>query len=220
MEKFKEVLKVILSFILGTALSYIIKLFTGIEQLVFVLCIIIIVILFSIIIFQKYKENRMVRNAVIIFLMNDNDELLLVHNHTHKILLPPCKTMKAYEMHHQAVERVIKNQVGLTKEQYKIDERFHRKTKNLFRVLDFPAPYAAQQEFSTRQSKRIRFHYSFIYVYKLKPNVEIDETIDFFPRFFSLAQIEQIEEKLRPFQDIIMRYREMINDINQNSANP
>ena len=57
-------------------------------------------------------------------------------------------------------------------------------------------------------------------MYKLKPNVEIDETIDFFPRFFSLAQIEQIEEKLRPFQDIIIRYREMINDINQNSANP
>ena len=89
MERFKEVLKVILSFILGTALSYIIKLFTGVEQFVFILCIIIIVILLSIIVFQKYKENKIVRNAVIIFLLNDDNELLLVHNHTHRILLPP-----------------------------------------------------------------------------------------------------------------------------------
>lgn len=210
MEKIKEVLKIILPFIFGAALSYIIKLFNGIEQFVFILCVIVIIILLVIIALQKYKESKNVRFALIIFLLNEKDELLLTFNHTHKILLPPCKTMKTYEMPHQAVERILKDQVGLEKDAYEIDTRFHKNTGNFYRVLDCPAPYAAQQEFSTKQSKRIRFHYSLIYVYKLKAGIEIDETTDFFPRFFSMLQIGEIEENIKPFQDIIMRYKEIM----------
>jgi len=216
-DSLKKFFTIVLSFILGTAISYITKLFAGVEQFIFVLCIIIIILLVGIVIFQKYKENKRVRFAIIIFLLNDQDELLLVHNHTHEILLPPCKTMKVFEMPHQAVERVLKEQVGINKNMYVIDERFHEKPNNMFRVLDCPAPYAAQQEFSTRQSGRIRFHYSFIYVYKLKHDAVIDDTTDFFPRFFNLTQINTIEEKLKPFQDIILRYEKMLSFINSHN---
>lgn len=132
MEKVKEFLKIILPFIFGTALSYVIKLFNGIEQLVFILCVIVIAILLGIIIVQKYKESKNVRFALIIFLLNDRDELLLTFNRTHKILLPPCKTMKTYEMPHQAAERILKDQVGLKKDAYEIDSRFHKNTGNFY----------------------------------------------------------------------------------------
>ena len=49
--------------------------------------------------------------------------------------------------------------------------------------------------------------------------MEIDETLDYFPRFFSLDEIYQVEEKLKPFQDIILRYKEMVSYIEQSSIN-
>lgn len=157
MGKVKNVIKIVLSFLLGTAITYLIKMFNGVHQIIFIVCILLIWALIAIIIYQKIKEYKNTRYAVIVFLLNNNDELLLVLNQTHKILLPPCKTMKTYEMPHQAVERILKQQVGLNKEDYYIDRRFHRKKEKLYRVLDCYSPYATQQEFITKQSKKVRF---------------------------------------------------------------
>lgn len=214
MKKIKSIIKIILSFLLGTSITYLTKLFKGTEQIIFIVCVLLILILIAIIIFQKIKENKNTRYAVIIFLLNKNDELLLVLNQTHKILLPPCKTMKTYEMPHQAVERILKHQVSLNKEDYYIDTRFHRKKEKLYRVHDCYSPYATQQEFITKQSKKVRYHYSFIYIYKLKENVSIDDETIFFPQFFTLDEILNIEDDIKPFQDIIQRYKKVLKQIN------
>lgn len=215
MKKTKDNLLLILSFICGSGLTYFAKIFQHAEPIYFFACVVVIVALLYIVIRQKVKELKMTRFAVIVFMLNKDNKLLLTLNGTHKIWLPPCKTMLSNEMPHQTVERIMKNQVGLESTQYEIDERFHEKKEIAFyRVLDCITPYASQQEFITTQSKGVRYHYSLIYVYKIKEGVYVNRNTEYVPQFFSLENISEMEEKVRPFQDIIQRYKLILDELN------
>lgn len=216
MEKIKELLILLLSFLCGSAITYIANYFKGIEHIAFIICVIIIISLSGIIIYQKIKESRTTRFAVIVFILNSKNDLLLVLNKTHRILLPPCKTMMNNEMPHQAVQRILKEQVNLTPNDYEIDLHLHKQIYQFDRVLDCYTPFAAQQEYITKQSKNIRYHYSLEYVYRIKDNVKLDPSTEYFPRFFSLVEINAMTPECKPFQDIIKRYNNILQILNTN----
>lgn len=219
MDKWKEYLVLLLSFLCGTGLTYLSKVFGGIEKIVFFICILIIAALAGIIAYQKRRDNKTTRFAIIVFLLDYKDDMILVMNKTHHIWLPPCKTMKTNEMPHQAVERILRDQVGLAPSDYFIDTRVHTLTGEFDRVFDCYTPYAAQQEFVTKQSQNVQYHYSLIYVYKLKPNVELNRATDFFPNVYSLEKINAIEDRIKPFRDIIQRYEILLEHLrNENST--
>lgn len=214
LKKIKGIVISLLAFFSGTIIAYIVELFSGIEKAIVVIVLALIAILIFISGYEYYKKKKYIRYSIIVFVLNSKNELLLVLSPHHHRLIPPGGSMNDYEMPHLAVERMLKTQADLDREDYVFHESFHNKVGRYGRVLDCVAPFATQHEFITAQSKNVRYHYSFIYVCRLKKHVDINTNLSCFPNFYSIEEIKEMEDSVKPFQDIIIRYGEMLQKLN------
>jgi 8-oxo-dGTP pyrophosphatase MutT (NUDIX family) len=149
------------------------------------------------------------RYAVLIFFLNNRNDLLLIRHPFHKCYLPPGGRLKQWELPHEALAKRLREETGITA--FDLHPHFHNRTLVISEIVeDVPRPYSVHME-HRRQRGLVRFHYAFVYVCKFKGrDEELPQVETYEPRFFSLQQIYNMPRGVIPYGDIIRRYEDIL----------
>ncbi len=149
------------------------------------------------------------RYAVLIYFLNRNNELLLISHPFHNRLLPPGGRLKIWELPHNAVATKLKTETAITSFQF--HPGFHNPNLMITeKVEDVPRPCWVHMEHRWQRGL-VKFHYVFVYVCRFPGADEpLGHVEDYEPRWMSLREIEALGKDLRPFDDIILRYKEVL----------
>ena len=148
-------------------------------------------------------------HAVLIFFLNEKDELLLIRHPFHQCYLPPGGGLKDGELPHKAVAERLKEETGI------LNFKFHPDFHNPFLVIsekveDVPGPYSVHLELRP-QSTGAEFHYAFVYVCCFDgADQPLSPMREYQPRWMSLEKIYELPKGQIPFDDIMVRYEDIL----------
>jgi hypothetical protein len=159
-----------------------------------------------------YVTRRIVprRFANEIFVVDVKMNLAMIEHPHFKRIQPPGSRLGYHEPPHEAIDRVVRSELGLYPEQITLWPPVPER-KEYGHVKIVPTPFQVQVE---RQPQRlgVREHYDFIYVGKVayeKPTL----TSALNPRWMSVEELERIAEediKRAPFSDVIPTFRRIL----------
>ena len=155
--------------------------------------------------------------AVLIFFLNAKYELLLIRHPFHKCYLPPGGGLKEGELPHTAVAERLREETGILN--FKFHPDFHNPNLVISeKVEDVPGPYSVHLELRP-QSTGSEFHYAFVYVCCFEG---ADEPIltakDYQPTWMSLETIYKLPKGQIPFDDIMVRYEDILRHLGKEVA--
>jgi ADP-ribose pyrophosphatase YjhB (NUDIX family) len=146
------------------------------------------------------------RYSVLVFALDRQKRLLLVQHPFHKRRIPPGGRLKMFELPHDAVGRLLKEEAGVTS--YEFSSQFHRAEgpyTDFVTVL--PQPYRVQRELRDQRGW-VKFHYAFVYV--VRTDDALGAVLDYDPRWYTAAEVHAMVPPTRPFDDIVLRYDDIL----------
>lgn len=147
------------------------------------------------------------RYAVLIFVLDDADRLLLVTHPYHRRLITPGGRLKVLELPHDAVARVLRTEAGIST--FEFSSLFHAKQAAYTEsVTIVPQPYMVQRE-DRKQRGFVRFHYAFVYVVRCAHG-NVGAIPQYQPTWYSRSEIEKLMSPDRPFDDVVDRYDDIL----------
>jgi ADP-ribose pyrophosphatase YjhB (NUDIX family) len=152
------------------------------------------------------------RYAVLIFFLNNNNQLLVIKHPFHGCLLPVGGRLKQWELPHLAVKRKLKEEAGIG--DFMFHPEFHDEQLMISEIVEnVPRPYSVHMEHRTQRGIA-KYHYAFVYVCRFKGGDEnIDIQNEHQPSWKSLEQLQRMPRQVRPFDDIIIRYEDILNQL-------
>jgi ADP-ribose pyrophosphatase YjhB (NUDIX family) len=161
------------------------------------------------------------RYSVEVFLLNQNNDLLLIKHPYHRRLLPPGGRLNQWEQPHEAVSRSLLEEAGIS--EFEFHARFHKiqAPKMINNVVErVPAPYLTQIE-HRKQRRDIKFHYDFIYICIFTGNTtkSLASVKEYHPKWMTLQEIKQLDKSSRPFDDAIQIYEDLLKKLKPRSTN-
>jgi ADP-ribose pyrophosphatase YjhB (NUDIX family) len=154
---------------------------------------------------------RFGRYAVLVFFLNRQKKLLLIKHPYHNVLLPPGGRLRQWELPHDAVARVLKEEACIDEHQFEFHPLFHEGEHVISEIVQsVPRPYSVHME-RRQQRGWLHFHYAFVYVCRYRQADRVITVVpQYAPRWYSLKEIESSAPSDRPFDDIIRRYEELL----------
>jgi hypothetical protein len=146
----------------------------------------------------------------------DRRLLLMIHPY-HRRRIPIAGRIALYELPHEAVERLLRSRAGFaitppfSTSFHTTEEAYSNAVENV------PQPYRVQRE-NRPQRGLVPFHYTFIYVMEASKDAPNQQLAPYYPRWYSLDEVLNIDESERPFDDVIRRYREVLDALSGNAA--
>ena len=167
----------------------------------------------------QFVTRRYGRFAVEAIFLNGNNELLLIRHPFHNCLLAPSGRLRIWQPPNEALAEVLRREAGIV--DFELHPVFHNKGSMVTdRVQDIPRPYAVQIE-HRRQRGLVGSHYDFLYVCRFRGGDQPLKSIaDYHPRWMSIAEIRALGKDERPFDDLIIRYEEVLAVLNDNKLQP
>lgn len=159
---------------------------------------------------QKTEPSQVqVRFAVLVFLLDRDNRLLLVQHPFHNRLIPPGGRLKDGEVPHQSVRERLLEETGITEFEFHPD--FHSPLRVISEVVEsVPEPYSVHME-HRRQRDGITSHYAFVYVCRFTGVcLPVTGEASYRPQWYSLGQIKSMPRDRIPFDDIVRRYEGII----------
>lgn len=211
MKKIKDKIISIILFLASIVISFLAGQITQIGNYILIPSLgAMLVFLVALNIIQYIKHQKYVKYSILIFVLNESSQLLLVLSQLYGRMIVPCGMIKKNELPHLAVKRILKEEVGLNENDFVFDMRYHRKLHRYARIKDCYAPFAVQQEFITKHKHHVKYHYAFFYICNLKEGIEINGDTMYFPQFFTLDEIKDMDNDTKPFQDLVQRYEYLL----------
>jgi ADP-ribose pyrophosphatase YjhB (NUDIX family) len=165
------------------------------------------------------------RFAVLIFVLDQSNRILLIKHPYHRRLLPPGGRLKTGELPHEAVGSKLREEAGITA--FEFDKIFHhqiRKSQSISNsaltdnVEEVVCPYYVHLE-HRRQRDGVEGHYAFVYVCRVNNGSLNMKSLDYNPRFYSMEEFDDLNFSERPFEDVILRYAIILRRINGGKIN-
>jgi ADP-ribose pyrophosphatase YjhB (NUDIX family) len=152
------------------------------------------------------------RFAVLVFFVNSKKELLLVKHPFHGCYLPVGGRLNQWELPHNAVKRKLSEEAGI--KDFIFHPKFHNENLMISEIVEnVPRPYSVHME-HRNQRGIVKFHYAFVYVCKFKGRDEpIEIANEHQPCWKNIEDIRKLAKGLRPFDDIIIRYEDILTQI-------
>ena len=209
----------LLSMIVNIFSDYVIQIFPNIQSLLFP-AVVILIIIWSLYFAGKliYDKYTMGRYAVEVFLLNDQNELLLYYHPYHKKYLPPGGRVNASEFPDDAVRNRLKERIGLQSGDFVFHELFHpnlnSSSHTLGKIERIATPFLVQKELITQRGHK-KFHYDFFYVLRLTklPSCFLDN--EYQPiRFVSKDTLKDIILDKECFPDVMDTYERILKHLN------
>lgn len=154
------------------------------------------------------------RFAVLMFILDTANRLMLVHHPFHKRLIPPGGRLNDGEIPHEAVKRRLLEETGISAFDFHPD--FHRPLRVISeRVEDVPGPYSVHME-HRRQRDDVMFHYAFVYVCQFTGgNINKPSNSSYQPQWYTLEEVKALPRDMIPFDDIIRRYEDILDRLSR-----
>lgn len=165
---------------------------------------------------QYFRKGRY---SVEVFLLNQNNDLLLIKHPYHGRLLPPGGRLNQWELPHEAVSRRLREEAGIS--EFEFHPRFHKiqSPKMINEIVErVPTPYLIQIE-HRKQRRDIKFHYDYIYICLfIGDGTKPLETIkEYNPKWMNLKGIYQLDKHLKPFDDAVQTYEDLLKKLKPRS---
>lgn len=152
------------------------------------------------------------RFAVLVFVLNKKNQLLLVSHPYHKRRIPPGGRLAQWELPHTAVTAKLKDEANILN--FEFHSLFHKKHLVISELVeDVPRPYSVHME-HRRQRSLVKFHYAFIYIVRCLEEGGYRFRSEYDPKWFSLQEIKEMPRDQIPFDDIIRRYEDILEQLN------
>lgn len=156
---------------------------------------------------KKLDEIAPRRFANLVYLISTRGKVALIERKFYKKLVPPGTRLGYHEEPHDAILRVLEEQLGL--KDVKLDfwppfsERTYKDKQDDGQVTLVPVPYQVQKEMR-KHPEGIPEHYDFVYVCLVEEELKMHGNMN--PDWYSLGQIKSREENSKygiTFPDII-----------------
>lgn len=156
---------------------------------------------------KKLDEIAPRRFANLIYLISRNGNVALIEHKYHKKIMPPGTRLGYHEEPHDAIWRVLKEELGIrnVKLQFWPDfvERTYKDKMGDGQIVLVPVPYQVQKEIRP-QEEGIPEHYDFVYVCLTEYEFEMHGDMN--PKWYSLNELKSRENDSRygiTFPDVI-----------------
>jgi ADP-ribose pyrophosphatase YjhB (NUDIX family) len=175
----------------------------------------LIVLLISSLAYVFYRINQCIipqRFANLIFLLDQQDRLAtIVHPH-HKRVQPPGSRLRYHEGPHEAIYRVLVEELGINPKDVEILSR--SETVKIGETDLVASPFQVQVEHN-RQRLGVKAHYDFLYVCRTKvPTLVLDSKYS--ADWKTLKQLKDIRDQdivRAPFANVIATYERLTEEL-------
>lgn len=165
----------------------------------------------------EWMANR--RYANLVYLIDDSDNLAVIHHKQYGLWIPCGSRLEPYEMPHAAVHRAVSEEFGLDSSRYEFWPE--HKTIKYGDTEIVPRPYQVQLEKGDHR-EGIPFHYDFVYVCRAKgkkPSLSGKEE----SRWISLSELEEeIKEAGKrtkvTFPDVLPTFQRILREMHQGAS--
>lgn len=141
------------------------------------------------------------RFSILVFVLDDQQRLLLYQHPNFHRFIPPGGRLGLSEAPDEAVGPRLKAKAGI--ESFDFDKHFHAPRFPISELVEeVVRPFAVHRE-HRRQRGGVRSHYCFVYVCRLAGDARANPEC----RWVNLTDLLAMEVHLRPFDDIIAKYR-------------
>jgi len=168
----------------------------------------LLILLISSILYFVYRINQIIvpqRLANLIFLLDGQGRLATITHPHHKRVQPPGTRLKYHEGPHEAIARVIKNELGIEPNQVEVISR--SKPVKIGETDIVASPFQVQIEHN-KQRLGVKAHYDFLYVCRLKnDSVKLHSELN--PEWRTLKKLKEIRDtdiSRAPFANIISTF--------------
>lgn len=220
MEKIGSMIQTMIvpSFLLGISTNTVFSKFPGFGELIGLIGLALFVAVFLFWLFFRFTMKIIPRRfANLIYLLDDDNKLAVIKHPHYKRIQPPGTRLGYHEKPHSAIERAIREELGLEPSSYSIwPDMEYPKFSNTEIV---PGPYQVQVE-RNKHRLGVKEHYDYVYVCKTRGKIpELNKKYD--ARFLSLDELEHIRDsdaESAPWSDIIPTYKKILADMKIDSA--
>jgi hypothetical protein len=141
------------------------------------------------------------RFSILVFVLDEQQRLLLYHHPYFNRFIPPGGRLGLSEAPDEAVGPRLRAKAGVNS--FVFDKHFHSPRFPISELVEeVVRPFAVHRE-HRRQRGGVRSHYCFIYVCRLAGDARVNPDC----RWMSLTDLLAMDVHLRPFDDIIAKYR-------------
>lgn len=143
-----------------------------------------------------------------VYLLDDAMNVALIEHPFHRRIQPPGTRLGYYEAPHEAVRRVLKEELGIASQPWYFLPAGERE---IGKVKIVPAPVQVQVE-HRKQRLGVAEHYDFVYLCRV-PGIRPMLQSPLSPRWLSLAELQEIARsnvEIAPFEDVIPSLERLI----------
>jgi hypothetical protein len=152
------------------------------------------------------------RFSILVFVLDDERRLLLYRHPNFHRFIPPGGRLGLSEAPDEAVGPRLKAKAGINS--FEFDKHFHAPRFPISELVEeVVRPFAVHRE-HRRQRGGVRSHYCFVYVCRLAGDARANPDC----RWMNLTDILAMEVHLRPFDDIIAKYRLILAEYQRQSG--
>lgn len=154
------------------------------------------------------------RFSILVFVLDDQQRLLLYRHPNFHRFIPPGGRLGLSEAPDEAVGPRLKAKAGINS--FEFDRHFHAPRFPVSELVEeVVRPFAVHRE-HRRQRGGVRSHYCFVYVCRLVGDARVSPDC----RWVNPTDLLAMEVHLRPFDDIIAKYRLILAEHQRQSGSP
>lgn len=168
----------------------------------------------SILYFTQYVSRRIIpkRFANLIYVVDKKENLATIAHPYHGRVQPPGSRLGYHEGPHEAITRVLHDELGLDPRKVEIWSRTDAKKFGDVELV--PTPIQVQVE-RHKQRLGVKAHYDYVYLCRVadeRPPLKSPLQ----PSWKSIRELEELRDtdtKLRPFADVIPTFKEILGEM-------
>lgn len=154
------------------------------------------------------------RFSILIFLLDTQQRLLLYRHPVFQRYIPPGGRLALSEAPDDAVNSRLRDKAGVSS--FIFDPHFHAPRFPITELVEeVIRPFAVHRE-HRRQRGGVRAHYCFVYVCRLAGGATANPDC----RWVDLPDLLAMDVHTRPFDDIIAKYRLILDELQRGRPNP
>jgi hypothetical protein len=153
------------------------------------------------------------RFANLVFVIDDAGNMVVINHPVYKKLNPPGSRLRLFEAPHEAIGRVLHEELGLEDQPgvWRLDEEIHP-PMTTFQVRLAPRPFQVQVE-PGKHRRRVREHVDFIYVCRIKGVRPPLNSASYSPTWVSYDEFLKLPEHLK-FTDVPQTFHRILGELN------